>query len=91
MKTLISALLILLSVGLAAAQSGQAGVPGLDVVESSWRRIARHNPALDDPLRSIEDQNRVERASTEDDQRRQSTNSVSIVRITVMAHGAQQQ
>jgi hypothetical protein len=65
MKTLISALLILLAVGSAAAQSSQTGAPGLDVVESSWRRIARRNPALDDPLRPLEDQAQAEHARNE--------------------------
>jgi hypothetical protein len=59
MKILISVILMLLSAGFAVAQfpSKQPGAPGLVVVESSWHKgRARPNPALDDPLSTIEAQ-----------------------------------
>lgn len=64
MKTLISVVLVLLSVGFAVAQSPskQSGAPGLVVVESSWNKgRARPNPALDDPLSDIEAQDESKR------------------------------
>jgi hypothetical protein len=64
MKALISVALMLLAPGLAAAQSAtkQAGTPGIAVIESSWRRVVRRNPLADDPLGTLEQQNRAERA-----------------------------
>jgi hypothetical protein len=64
MKTLSSVVLMLLSVGFAVAQSPsqQSGSSGLVVVESSWRKgQARPNPALDDPLRTIDSQDESKR------------------------------
>ena len=61
MKILIYVVLMFLLVGCALAQSPskQVVAPGLVVVESSWHKgRARPNPALDDPFRTIEAQDK---------------------------------
>jgi hypothetical protein len=63
MKALISTALMLLSPCPAAAQSAPSriGPPGIAVVESSWKRVVQRVPDLEDPLSTLEAQDRAER------------------------------
>jgi hypothetical protein len=68
MKTLILLTLLLLSAGLAAAQTppSQTGAHGVSVIEYSWHRQSLPNPVLlEDPLGIVDEQARMDRARNE--------------------------
>ncbi len=67
MKALFSAALMLLSPCLVAAQSkpNYVSAPGVAVVESSWKRVVRRLPDPEDPLSTLEAQDRAERVRSE--------------------------
>lgn len=67
MKALFSAALMLLSPFLVAAQTtpNYVGAPGVAVVESSWKRVVRRLPDAEDPLSTLEAQDRAERVRNE--------------------------
>jgi hypothetical protein len=67
MKALFSAALMLLSPCLVAAQSASShvGAPDIVVVESSWKRVVRRSPDTEDPLSTLEAQDRAGRVRDE--------------------------